>query len=206
MTQPFHRRALLVGSGALLLSRCTILQAPMTPQLYVLRPGAPPAMGAAVRWRLAVATPDAAQSLDTARIALTRSATTMDYFANAAWTDRVPLMLQRLLLQSYEASGRIVAVDRDSAGLETDYLLETEIRDFTARYDNPQGPPQVSVNIQARMVKMPQREIAGSQNTQQQMPASANNLDSIVVAFNQATGAALAQIIGWSLGMPGPAA
>jgi len=55
-------------------------------------------------------------------------------------------------------------------------------------------------------VKMPQREIAGSQNTQQQMPASANNLDSIVVAFNQATGAALAQIIGWSLGMPGPAA
>ena len=205
MMQPLHRRVFLTGSGALLLSRCTLLQAPMTPQLYVLRPSVAPAMGMPVRWRLSVASPDAAQSLDTARIALTRSATTMDYFANAAWTDRVPLMLQRLLLQSYEASGRIVAVDRDSAGLETDYLLETEIRDFTARYENPQGPPQISVNIQARMVRMPQREIAGSQNTQQQTPASANNLDSIVVAFNQATGAALAQIIAWSLAMQAPA-
>ncbi len=45
-----------------------------------------------VPWRLAVATPDAPASLDTARSALTRSATTMDYFANAAWNDRIPLM------------------------------------------------------------------------------------------------------------------
>jgi cholesterol transport system auxiliary component len=204
MTQLPSRRAILLGSSALFLARCTFLQAPMAPQLYVLRPMLAPAMGAPVRWRLAVAAPNAAQSLDTPRIALSRSATTMDYFANSAWTDPVPLMVQRLLLQSFEASGRIAAVDRDTAGLETDYLLETEIRDFAAHYDNPQGPPQIAVNIQARMVKMPQRDIAGSLAAQQQAQASANNLDSIVLAFNQATGAALTQIAAWSLGMPAP--
>ncbi len=205
MTRPrFDRRAFFAGAGALFLSRCTLLQAPTAPQLYVLRPTVPPSMGATVRWRLAVAPPDAAQSFDTPRIALSRSATTMDYFANAAWTDPVPLMVQRLLLQSFETSGRIVSVDRDTAGLESDYLLETEIRDFAAHYDSPQGPPQIVVNLQARMVKMPQRDIAGSLTAQQQAQAGSNNLDSIVGAFNQACGAALAQITAWSLNMPAP--
>jgi cholesterol transport system auxiliary component len=179
-------------------------QAPMAPQLYVLKPTVTSAMGAPVRWRLAIAAPNAAQSLDTPRIALSRSTTTMDYFANAAWTDPVPLMIQRLLLQAYETSGRIVSVDRDTAGLETDYLLETEVRDFAAHYTDPQGAPQVIVSIQARMVKMPQRDIAGSLAAEQQAQASTNNLDAIVGAFNQATGAALAQITSWSLGMPVP--
>jgi cholesterol transport system auxiliary component len=203
MTLP-DRRTLFLSLGAVFLTRCTLVQPPMVPQLYVLKPTIAPEMGGAVRWRLAIAAPNAAQSLDTPRIALSRSATTMDYFANAAWTDPVPLMVQRLLLQAYETSGRIVSVDRDTAGLETDYLLETEVRDFAAHYSDPQGAPQVMVNIQARMVKMPQRDIAGSLAAQQQAQASANNLDSIVGAFNQATGAALAQITSWSLGMPVP--
>jgi cholesterol transport system auxiliary component len=206
MTTHLTRRGFAAGATALFASGCTILQPPMVPRLYVLRPTMTPAMGAPVRWRLAVGAPDAAQSLDTPRIALTRSSTTMDYFANAAWTDRVPLMVQRLLLQSFESSGRILAVDRDTAGLETDYLLETEIRDFTARYDTPDAAPQVVVTIQARMVRMPQREIVGSLTAQQQAQASANTLDSIVTAFNQATGAALSQITGWSLTMPAPSA
>jgi cholesterol transport system auxiliary component len=199
------RRTLFLSLGAVFLTRCTLVQPPMVPQLYVLKPTIAPEMGGAVRWRLAIAAPNAAQSLDTPRIALSRSATTMDYFANAAWTDPVPLMVQRLLLQAYETSGRIVSVDRDTAGLETDYLLETEVRDFAAHYSDPQGAPQVMVDIQARMVKMPQRDIAGSLAAQQQAQASANNLDAIVGAFNQATGAALAQITSWSLGMPAPA-
>jgi cholesterol transport system auxiliary component len=201
---PPNRRAFIAGAGALFVSGCTILKTPVVPQLYVLRPMLAPTMGAPVRWRLAIASPEAAQSLDTPRIALTRSATTMDYFANAAWTDPVPLMVQRLLLQSFETGGRIVAVDRDTAGLETDYLLETEIRDFTAHYDTPEGAPQIVVNIQARMVKMPQRDIAGGLNAQQQAQASGNNLDSIVGAFNQACGAALAQITVWALSMSPP--
>jgi cholesterol transport system auxiliary component len=82
-----------------------------------------------------VGAPDAPASLDTERIALSRTPNTMDYFANAAWSDRVPVLVQRLLIQTFDASNRIVAVDRDTTGLENDYVLQTEIRDFEARYD-----------------------------------------------------------------------
>jgi cholesterol transport system auxiliary component len=202
----FSRRGAIIGAGAIVLSACSVLQGPAIPQLYVLRPQMPPPMGPRVNWRLAIAAPDAVASLDTPRIALTRSATTMDYFANAAWTDRVPLLLLRHLIQAFDSSGRILSVDRDTSGLEADYLLQTEIRDFQARYDTPNGAPQIVVTIQTKVARMPQREIVANINVAQQANAGSNDMDSIVTAFNQATSAAIAQIVTGTLGMPAPAA
>jgi cholesterol transport system auxiliary component len=205
LAHPLSRRA-IIGGAALVASGCSVLRGPVIPQLYVLRPQVPAVTGPRVTWRLAVAQPDAAASLDTPRIALTRSPTTMDYFANAAWTDRVPLLLQRELIQAFDASGRILSVDRDTSGLEADYVLQTEIRDFQARYDTPDGAPQIVINIQAKLARMPQREIAANLNVTQQAAAAANDLDSIVRAFNQASGAAIAQIVMGTLAMPPPGA
>jgi cholesterol transport system auxiliary component len=203
----FNRRTIMLGAGAGMLSACGSIQLippPMQPQLYVLRPPIMPPMGAPVQWRLAVGPSDAPASLDTTRIALTRSATTMDYFANAAWNDRMPLLVQRLLIQTFEASNRIVAVDRDTVGTENDYLLQTEIRNFEARYETLEAAPQIVVSIQAKLTRMPQREIINSLNVTQQAQASANNLDSIVLAFDSAAGAAIAQIAAWTLNAPPP--
>jgi len=201
------RRQLILAGTAPLIAGCggiQLLPTPMQPQLYILRPEVAAPMGMPVRWRLAVGTPDASASLDTERIALSRTATTMDYFAKAAWTDRVPAILQRLLIQSFDASNRIIAVGRDTTGNENDYVLETEIRDFEARYDTPDTAPQIVVGIQAKLTRMPQREIVASLNVLQQAQASANVLDAIVLAFNQATGAAVAQITNWTLNAPAP--
>jgi cholesterol transport system auxiliary component len=202
LLHPLSRRHAIVGASAVVLSGCgTVLQGPPVPQLYVLRPQIPAMMGPRVNWRLAVAQPDAVASLDTQRIALTRSATTLDYFANAAWTDRLSLIVQRQLIQAFDTSGRITSVDRDTSGLEADFVLQTEIRDFQARYDTPDGAPQVVVTIQAKLARMPQREIAASVNATQQATAAANEINSIVVAFNQACGAAIAQIVTSTLAM-----
>ncbi|HEY4265711.1 MAG TPA: ABC-type transport auxiliary lipoprotein family protein [Micropepsaceae bacterium] len=205
----FNRRTMILGAGASLLSGCGSIQLipqPMQPQLYVLRPAIPAAMGARVPWRLSVAPADAPASLDTARIALSRSTNTMDYFANAAWNDRVPLIVQRLLIEAFDASNRIVAVDRDSAGTENDYLLQTEIRDFEARYAMPDGAPEIVISIEAKLTRTTRREIVNSLNVMQRAQAPANNLDSIVSAFNSAAGAAVAQIAAWTLDAPAPPA
>ena len=201
------RRHVILGGGALMLSACGSLQLipkPQTPQLYLLRPQIMAPMGAAVTWRLAVGIPDAAASLDTTRIALSHSATTMDYYANAAWDDRLPLILQKLLIETFDASGRIVSVGRDTAGLETDYLLQAEVRNFEAHYDTPEGAPNIMVSIQAKLARMPQREIVATLNASQQTQAAANNLDSVVMAFDQATAPAIAQIAAWTLAQPNP--
>jgi cholesterol transport system auxiliary component len=106
------------------------------------------------------------------------------------------------MIQAFDSSGRILSVDRDTSGLDADYLLQTEIRDFEARYDTPNGAPQIVINIRAKVARMPQREIAANLDVTQQTAAAANDLDSIVVAFNQATGAAIGQIVTGTLGIP----
>jgi len=202
-----RRRQFLSTAGAVLLSGCggiQLLPTPPSPQLYVLRPQIMPPMGAPVPWRLSVAEPEAPASFDTTRIALSRSPTTMDYFANSAWNDRVPLLLQSLLIQSFDMSGRIIGVDRDTTGLENDYLLQTEIHDFEARYDTPDAAPQIVVSVQAKLARMPQREIVATFNATHQAQASANTLDSVVMAFDEATGATIAQIAAWTLSAPPP--
>src|SRR5262245_65769230 len=166
------RRQAIVGAAAITLSGCAVLRGPTIPQLYILRPQVPASMGPRVSWRLAIATPDAVASLDTARIALTRSTTTLDYFANAAWTDRITLILQRQLIAAFDSSGRILSVDRDTSGLEADYVLQTEVRDFQARYETPDGVPQIVARILAKLARRPQREIAARETaTHQTTPA-----------------------------------
>ena len=200
------RRQIALGGAAFFLSGCALLNGPKPPQLYVLRPQVTTPMGDRVRWRLSLGVPDATASLDTPRIALTRSPTTLDYFANAAWTDRVPLLLQRELIEAFDRTGRIVSVDRDTAGLENDYVLETEIRDFEARYETPMGAPQITVGIQVKLVRMPQREIVSGMFSNHQAQASGTTIDSVVMAFNEAAGAAITQIVGWTLNQPAPSA
>ncbi len=78
--------------------------------------------------------------LDTARIALTRSAVSIDYFADSEWTDRAPLLVQTALVQSFENSGAITAIDRESVGLRADFILKPEIRHFEAVYDSSERP------------------------------------------------------------------
>ena len=60
--------------------------------------------------RLVVDIPIASESLDTDRIALIRDRTKFDYYANSLWTDRVPLLVQTLLVEAFENDGSIAQV------------------------------------------------------------------------------------------------
>ena len=84
--------------------------------------------------QLLVDVPLAPAGLDNSRIALSRSPVSIDYFADSEWTDRAPLLVQTALLQSFENSKTITAIDRESVGLRADFVLRTEIRHFEAVY------------------------------------------------------------------------
>jgi cholesterol transport system auxiliary component len=202
-----NRRHLLAGAGAIVFTAgCSgIVGPPAAPQLYILKPSLGPLDDApAVKWALEIGGPNAMDSLDSERIALSNSSTTMDYYANAAWTARVPLMLQSLLVQAFEESGKIASVAPDTSALHSDYVLQTDIRDFEARYDTPDAAPKVVVRVEAKLFRTHARNIVGSLSAVQEAQASGTNLDSVVRAFNDATAALLKQIAEWALHTPAP--
>ena len=99
---------------------------------------------------------------------------------------------------------RIAAVGRDTDGLKSDYLLETDIRDFQARYDAADAPPTVVVRIAAKLIAVRGRTIAQSLTAHAEVAAGQNNVPSVVVAFNQALAQTLGQITAWALSAPMP--
>ena len=165
--------------------------------MYVLSPNLPTVSGAQhPSWQLAVEQPEAPSSLSTDRIAILRGAE-MDYYAGAQWTDAAPKLLQGLLVETLENNG--VKVGTDVAGIHADYILQSELRTFEARYDQGDAPPVIVVDVTVKVLVTRSAAITASRDFHLEQPASANSVAAAVAAFDQAVGALLGQIVPWVL-------
>jgi len=190
----FARRHFLVLSTAGL-AGCGLVpdvNKPLT--LYTLKPklnlAQPPAK---VGWQLVIAEPAAERDIDTSRIALTRTANVIEYFADGNWSDTAPNLVQAKMIEAFESTNAIVAVGRDAAGLKPDYILQSDLRDFQVEYAD--GAPIAHVRLIAKLVQMPDRRITRTVSADTSASASSKDMAAIVVAFEQALGKALSQIV-----------
>lgn len=158
-----------------------------------------------VNWQLIVERPVAAAGLSSSRIALKRHPLRLEYYAKTTWTDIAPKMVQTLMVESFENSGRIVAVGRESAGLRSDFILKTEMREFQAEYSDglknsaKSNAPRVRIRISAKLVLMPQRIIVAGKTIEKVVSAESNSMSAIVRAFDRALGKALKNLVAWTL-------
>ena len=184
------RRDLLLGAAALL-AGCGIVpdvSQPLT--LYTLKPKLTPQNLPKVGWQLVVADPPAERDIDTTRIALTRTATVIEYFAGGSWSDTAPNLVQAKLIEAFEATNAILAVGRDAAGLKPDYILQSDLRDFQAEYQNG-AAPSAHVRLISKLVQMPDRRIVRTVAAEFSAPASGKELSAVVNAFEVALGQVL---------------
>ncbi|WP_207458322.1 ABC-type transport auxiliary lipoprotein family protein [Azospirillum sp. SYSU D00513] len=188
-------------AGALLLASCAAIT-PTPPQLYTLTPRQTVDTAAPrVNWQLLVEAPVAAAGIDTPRIAVTRTPTSIDYFADVSWADRVPLMVQGLIVRSLEDSGKIVSVGRDTVGLRSDFLLKTDLRDFQAEHSDPNArhPDRVHIRLSAKLVAMPRRIIEAGETFEATVPVRGPEFSNVVAAFNEAMGRVTSDLVAWTL-------
>jgi cholesterol transport system auxiliary component len=190
-------------AAVFLLAACSLPGAGDPPQLYTLTPKSTfDTALPAVEWQLVVERPIASAGLNTQRIAVQRSPVTMDYFARANWTDQAPALVQTLLIESFENTKKIRAVSRESTQLRADYVLQTELREFQAEYDGPGKPPQARVRINGKLIRMPDRVIVDSQTVERAVRAERHDVESVVLAFDEALGKVMKQTVEWALVAP----
>jgi cholesterol transport system auxiliary component len=193
---PMLLAGLLAGCGGLL---------PKAPErtIYRVNPAvaltrAPRRVGAL----LVVATPTASAGLDTKRIALIRSPVAIEYYADGEWVDRPPFLVKEALIEGFQKSGAFAGVGSEGQGLNADYVLNTDIRDFTAVYDTPDGPPLARVRIAAELIAMPGRNIVAATSVSREARAGAVELPSVVQALDLALGEAVQDVIVWAAATP----
>ena len=197
-------RRWLAGAMTLWSAGCaSLLGLAPSPHLYRVTPKSNyPANLPHLPTQILIDVPLAPAGLDSPRIALSRSAVSIDYFADSEWTERVPLLVQTALLDSFENSGTIAAIDRESMGLRADFILKTEIRHFEALYDSPNGAPEVWVAIIARLANPAGRNIVAHASFERRERAAANDIGHVVLAFDEALGAVMADIVIWTVRNP----
>lgn len=202
MTAIMNRRGLLLAATALPLSACggLIPQAPPS-NLYTLspktsfRPDLPK-----VDFQLVVEEPYAAGGLDTHRIAIYTGPYEVKYYAEARWAERVPRMVQTLLVESFENTGRIVSVGRQSVGLRSDFNLKSELREFQAELkEGGNGVPEVLVALNSKLVSQTRQQIVASVNFDRRVKAKGNSLPAVIEAFDEALGHVLRETVQWTM-------
>ncbi|HUK60209.1 MAG TPA: ABC-type transport auxiliary lipoprotein family protein [Stellaceae bacterium] len=189
--------AILLATLALCSCSGSILPKPAPPpQLYHLTALAPAQnAGPPIELQLAVDEPAAPASLDVDRIALTQSELRLDYFANAAWGDRAPAMIQSLIVASLTDAGRIRVVMRSTGELRPDATLAIDLQRFDAEYHGG-GAPEVHVRLVCRLVH--DRNAVAVRTFSGTAQAGRNDTADIVAAFDAAMHDVLGALVPWT--------
>jgi cholesterol transport system auxiliary component len=152
-----------------------------------------------VRLQLLIDRPTASAALDTNRIALRRNELNFDYFANANWADSVPSMVQSLLVDSFQRSGRATAVSRDTMALRGDVELRIDLRHFEADYSVGRALPAVRIELGLMLVRVSDRSTIATRSVIATRTPTENTVPAVVAAFNAALHDAMRETIGWTL-------
>ncbi len=187
--------------AALVLSGCVgaLPGSGTPPKLYDLSPKSTfdPSLPK-VPWQIIVQEPVAAASIDTNRVAVRQSALSVEYFKGVAWADRAPRLVQTLIIESFENTGKILSVGREAVGLRADYLVKTELREFEADYTKSARPVAV-VRLNVKLVRMPERSIVANETFSMETEAGGTAIEPIMAAFDDALGNVLKRTVEWTL-------
>jgi cholesterol transport system auxiliary component len=192
------RRGLL-ASAAFGLAACSLPGGGEPARLFTLSPKSTFAADLPqARWQLAIEAPVAPGGIDSARIAVQRTPLSLDYFARAQWTDTAPRMVQTLLLESFENTGKLVAVGRESSSLRPDFLLKVDLREFQAEMRGREAPV-ARVRLSVRLVRLPERTVVASFSHEATEQSAGPEIDKVVAAFDEALGSVLRRVAEWTL-------
>jgi cholesterol transport system auxiliary component len=196
----------LAASVPLLLAGCSGLfksNAPLS-QVYVLRPTWPaagvPGAAATEPGTVEVMLPQAVPGLAGDTIVVLRSGERLDHYRGARWPAAAPGMLQALAIEALRTAHRFAIVESDAGPFAPDYVLSLELTHFEAEYTGA-GAPTVHVALVCSLGRRGSRDVIASFSADSRVTAAADRMQSVVAAFERATGEALSQL---AAGVPAP--
>jgi cholesterol transport system auxiliary component len=159
---------------------------------------APDASWPTVSWQLSVARPSTSKLLDTSRMVVSPMPDTLQVYQAASWTDSVPDLLETVVADAFEDSGKVNAATRQATAVRADFLLLLDIRHFEAVYADPKSPPNAVVEINAKLLDT-NGHVVAAHTFSQSAPASSTAIPAVAHAFDSALTAFTSELVGWTL-------
>jgi cholesterol transport system auxiliary component len=194
-------RVLLCGLGTGL-AGCISFQDVPPREYYVLEdlatPGASKHATPAGRVLL-VSAASASPFYDTQNLVFSRAPGQRAYYQFAGWTERPGRRLSELLMRRLEARGSFKSVAATTAGIKGDFILSTRLEEFY--HDTGANPGSVRIEVSAELVDYAGRTIVAQRRFAESVPATAENAQAAVAAFNRAATTLLDDMSAWIEGV-----
>jgi cholesterol transport system auxiliary component len=119
------------------------------------------------------------------------------YIADSRWVAPASVLFDEAVSKAFDAdNGKVRLITRGQQG-KADYALRLEVRDFEARYSNPDAAPTVVVRVYAALNRTDQT-LAGEQIFDASVPAADNRVGAIVDAYDRAVGDVTGKLVAWT--------
>lgn len=135
---------------------------------------------------LTIARPSAFPGLDGDGLLLGMPGLRLDRVQGARWSASLPELVQAHLVAALAASGGWRAVASDQSAFGTDFLLQTQIRHFSADYATKEAPPVARVVLHGELGRAHERALLASFDAVAEVPAGADRQAAIVAAMQAA--------------------
>jgi phospholipid/cholesterol/gamma-HCH transport system substrate-binding protein len=177
------------------LERMTGASTPPPKTVYNLQAAAAPASsGRPLKGQLVIPEPSTVVMFDTQRIMFSPANDSAE-FANAQWADTIPRLLQARLIQSFENYDIAHAPLRSADGVEVDYQLLIDIREFQVEAG---GQPTAKIAFSARLLNK-QGKVAAARVFSASQPIDKIDPPSVVAAFDAAFATVTRDLIAWTV-------
>lgn len=190
---------LLPGCGAL----SALGDATSALDIYELRaPSDLPVATRTLARDLIVEVPTAGGALDTDRILIRPNPLQAQYLPGAGWTDAAPVMIQTLILRSFEATGALRYVGRRPLGTGGDFALVSELTELQADI-GADGTVTARVGLTARLVRESNASVIATRRLSAAGPVPSTETLDVVAALDRAAGTVMRELVRWGLSTMG---
>lgn len=195
--------ALMIGGLGGCTGLDTLKQASKPNDLYLLTPKSTFSSSLPrISKQIVVQEPTATAAVNTDQIAIQPNPLQVQYLPRARWVDRAPLIVQALLVESFENSNKVAAVGRSTVGLRADYVIVPDLREFQgiviAESENT-TTVRVEVRMNIKIVDDFDDKIIASNSFQEFVVSASDQTPDLVEAFDIALGKAMRDAVEWSV-------
>ncbi len=154
--------------------------------------------GAPLAWQLLVDVPSAVDPLDGTRIVVMPQPGIVQFYKDVRWRERMPVLLQSMLLQGFQESGRLLGATSLSTGLRGDYALHLDLGDFQAEYRGAANPTVV-IRLNAQLTQNASNRVIAARSFSWEQASGEVAIGAVVATFEQGLNTVLPQVVEWTL-------
>ena len=181
----------------------TLRQASKPNDLYLLTPKSTFSTSIPrVQKQIVVQEPTATAAVNTDQIAIQPTPLQVQYLPRARWADRAPLIVQALLIESFENTNKVAAVGRSTVGLRPDYVIAPDLREFQGHVigESDAGKTvQIKVRINIKVIDEYDDKIIASASFEENVVAATDKTPDLIVAYDEALGRTMRNAVEWSI-------